>query len=142
MSPALGGNTILTPQTAQDAAKIAPRSSQDGLKSDLKRDRFSMRFWDRFWVVLSSVLVSQGSAFGHPFGHHNRSKNLSKIELLKKSLQDRPPAAQGRPRPDQGHGRSSTQGMARDRVWPRQGPWPRPWPCPFQVLIFMSFYRG
>ena len=98
MSPALGGNTILTPQTAQDAAKIAPRSSQDGLKSDLKRDRFSMRFFDRFWVVLSSVLAPQRPAFGHPFGDQNRSKNLSKIELLKKSLQDRPKTAQDRPR--------------------------------------------
>ena len=34
-------STILTPKTAQDAAKIGPRSSQDGLKNDLKRDRFS-----------------------------------------------------------------------------------------------------
>ena len=34
-------STILTPKTAQDAAKIGSRSSQDGLKSDLKRDRFS-----------------------------------------------------------------------------------------------------
>ena len=36
--------------------------------------------------------------FGHPFGDQNRSKNQSKIELLKKSLQDRPKTAQDPPK--------------------------------------------
>ena len=36
--------------------------------------------------------------FWHPFGDQNRSKNRSEIELLKKSLQDRPETAQDPPK--------------------------------------------
>ena len=38
--PRVGHSTILSPETAQDEAKIDPRSAQDGLKTLLKRDRF------------------------------------------------------------------------------------------------------
>ena len=36
--------------------------------------------------------------FGHPFGDQNRSKNRPKIELLKRSLQDRPKSVQDPPK--------------------------------------------
>ena len=37
----LGETPLCDPKTAQDEAKIAPISPQDGLKTDLKSDRFS-----------------------------------------------------------------------------------------------------
>ena len=88
----------MTLRGPQDGAKIGPSSPQDGLKSDLKRDRFLRLFFDRFLVVLGFVLGPQMSPFGHPFGDTNRSKNRSKIELLKRSLQDRPKSAQDPPK--------------------------------------------
>ena len=58
----LGETPLCDPKAAQDEAKIAPRSPQDGLKTVLKRDRFLRRFFDRFLVVLGSVLAP----FWHP----------------------------------------------------------------------------
>ena len=52
-----GETPLCDPKTAQDEAKIGPRSPQDGLKTDLKHDRFLRRFFDRFLVFLGSVLA-------------------------------------------------------------------------------------
>ena len=72
-----GETPLCDPKAAQDEAKIAPRSPQDGLKTVLNRDRFLRRFYDRFWVVLGSVLAT----FWHPSWVKNRAKSASEFRV-------------------------------------------------------------
>ena len=75
------------PKTSQNRPKSLPRAS-------LFRLRFRLRFWNDF----GTILAPQMPPFGHPFRCQNRSKKRSKIELQKRSPQERPKTPQELPR--------------------------------------------
>ena len=63
----LGETPLCEPKTAEDEAKIAPRSPQDGLKTGLKCVRFLKQFFDGHLVLkylLQTICFRQNTFFG------------------------------------------------------------------------------
>ena len=73
------------------------KMTQDRPKSLPRGNFFALKFRPRFWIVFCSILAPKMPPFWHPFRSQNRPQKRSKIELPKKSLQDRPETAQDRP---------------------------------------------
>ena len=77
----------MTSKTTQNPPKRLPRASF-----------FRLRFRPRFWNDFGTILAPKMPPFGHPFRCQNRSKKRSKIELQKRSPQERPKTPQELPR--------------------------------------------